>query len=99
MSKEYHSAFDEHREALEELAVSTILELMGDGTVDPKIRKECADSVLKAVGKDAPPKVAANTGPQITFNFGTGLKSALGGLDTFQALLAKPVDGSTEVLE
>lgn len=97
MADDKMSPFEIHREALEELAVSTLLELMGDGSVDPKVRKECADSALKAVGRDAPPK--APTGPAITFNFGTGLKSALGGLDTFQALLARPVDGTTEITE
>ena len=98
MTKEHRSAFEEHREALEELAVSTLLEIMGDGTVDPKVRKECAETVLKSVGKDAPPKAPPSNGPQITFNFGNGLKSALTGLDSFQALLAKPVEGETEVL-
>lgn len=83
------SAFEEMRPQLERLAVQTYIDLMTDSTVDPSVRKASADSVMKALGKDAPPKATGNT---IVMNFGSGLKTALSGVGQLQALLARPVE-------
>lgn len=72
---------------LESLAISVYMDLMTDSTVDPKVRRDAAGDVLRALGKDAPPKA---TGPQVVFNFGSGLRTALSGVGQLQELLARP---------
>ena len=81
--------FKDLKPQLERLAVQTYIDLMTDGTVDPSVRKASADSVMKALGKAEPPKQAGGT--QIVMNFGTGLKTALGGVNELQGLLTRNV--------
>ena len=88
-------SFEASKETLEKLAIATWMDLMSDSLVDPSVRKSTADAVMKALGKDAPPK---SNGPgQIVFNFQGGLKSALSGMGELQNLLARPApDQATE---
>lgn len=81
-------SFEASKETLEKLAIATYLDLMSDSLVDPSVRKTTADAVMKALGKDAPPKQTG--GGQIVFNFQGGLKSALSGMGELQDLLARP---------
>lgn len=83
-------------QTLEDLAVAAWFGLLSGSRVDPKIRKEAADSVMRALGKDAPPKAS---GPVIQFNFGTGLKTAIGGIGQLQSLMSRAPDQHTEVLD
>ena len=81
------TALDQHSETLETLAVTTLMELMSDDSIDPKIRLEASSTSLKALGKDAPAK--SSSGTQITLNFGSGLTKALSGMGQFQSLLER----------
>ena len=82
------------RNQLEQLAISTYTDLMSDSRVDPSVRKSAADSVMKALGKDAPPKAS---GPnQVVFNFQGGLKTALTGMGQLQGLLTRQAEGSDD---
>ncbi len=85
MSESY---IEEHKEQLEMMAVMVLTDIMNSSIVDPKVRVEAAGDVLKAVGKDAPPKQAAGT---VVFNFGEGLKSAVAGMGELQSLFMRPV--------
>lgn len=89
MPEQEVSAFEKMRAELEQLAVATYSDIMSDSRNDPSVRKAAADSVMKALGKDAPPKASGTT---VNFNFGSGLKNALTGMGQLQALLARPVE-------
>lgn len=87
MTDETTNGFEQLRPQLERLAVSVYIDLMSDSTIDPKVRKDAADSVMKALGKDAP--VKANSPGQIIMNFQGGLKSALSGASKLAELASR----------
>ena len=89
------SAFELMRSQLEQLAVAAYSDILSDSRVDPSVRKAAADSVMKALGKDAPPKLNPSS-QQIVFNFQGGLKSALSGMGQLQGLLTRQAEGSDD---
>jgi len=64
-------ALDKYKDQLEDLAVATWFDILSNQHIDPKVRKDTADSVMKALGKDAPPKA----GP-VSFVFNMEVKES-----------------------
>lgn len=85
--------FDDLKDQLEQLAVSTYMDIMSDSTADPSVRKAAADSVMKALGKHEPTKAPPTTNNLILFS-PDKLKNALSGVGQLQDLLAKSVGSS-----
>jgi len=96
LSDEKESAFELHREQLEQLAVAAYSEILSTSNVDPSVKLAAADRVMKALGKDAPAKQGPGTANQFVFNFQGGVKTALGGMGQLQNLLARPAEGTDD---
>lgn len=71
---------------LEDLALTTISEIMSNSLYLPEVRLAAADRALKVLGKAEPAKSSV---PQVVFNFGDHMAKAFLGVEkTFQ--LMKP---------
>ena len=87
---------DSRREDLEEAAVQTLMEVMGNTQYLPEVRLQAAEKALRAVGKAEPPK---SSGPQIVFNFGDHLAKSLLGVGKALELMKPAPDAETSVVE
>lgn len=81
-SNEKKFDLDTMRASLEQMAISAYIDLMTNDKVDPSIRKSSADSVMKALGKDAPPKGPDSKAPPVglVLQFGSQLSDSLKGI-------------------
>lgn len=68
-----------HRAELEELAVATILTIMGDSHLSADTRLAAVEKALRAVGRDAPPKVSTPN-QTLVLSFGGHVQGALRGM-------------------
>lgn len=89
MSEQEKNAYEKKRQELEELTIAVYIELMSDSRVDPKVRKEAADSVREALSI-VPRRETGKTAPtNVFFNLGDGLSKAISGVDTVKSLLSR----------
>lgn len=83
---------DEQRAELESMAVTTLLEVMGNTQYEAGVRLVAAEKALRALGKAEPVK---STSPQVVFNFGDHLSKALLGIGKTFELMEPAQDQET----
>ncbi len=69
---------------LEDLALSTITEIMSNSLYLPEVRLAAADRALKVLGKAEP---ATSKTPQVVFNFGDHMAKAFLGVEETMRLM------------
>lgn len=84
---ETKNRYEQRREELEDLTIAVYIELMTDSSVDPKVRKEAADSVREALSIVPRKEIGKQSPTNVFFNLGDGLAKAIGGVDTVRSLL------------